>query len=281
MTDPAGTVTGDTAVAGSLNYTDSKANKLVTSGGHGVYSGEAGTSQPFRDFAGRGDTGTTTWVSFIGVREGPTTNNAATPDNPYPRGANLAFFDLNSERFAIGNASGAPSNAWSILNLGGTVANLRQSARPYEQLSFVVVRVDHLDVNDNTYLFLNPDLDREPSTNNAAAVTLGEFDHLFNRVRPFAGNTDTANSRPYAQIALDEIRIGKTFASIAPFIPGGGGAPTISIRRDANGAPEITYTGTLESATVVSGAYQAVQGATSPYKPTGQQAATQFYRAKN
>ena len=42
-----------------------------------------------------------------------------------------------------------------------------------------------------------------------------------------------------------------------------------------------TYTGTLESATAVSGPYQPVPGAVSPYKPNLQQAAIQFYRAKN
>ncbi len=191
VTDPAGDVVGDTVVAGGLNYTDSKGNKLVTAGGHGLFSGVDGTSQPFRDMAARGETGTTTWISFIGVRQGET----AEGDNPYPRGSNLAFFNDNSERFAIGNASGAPVNAWSILNLGGSLANLRSSERPYQQLSFVVVRVDHKEENDDTYLFLDPVLDVEPNITTAATNTLGEFDHLFNRVRPFAGNLDTGNNR--------------------------------------------------------------------------------------
>ncbi|MCI0534967.1 MAG: hypothetical protein L0Z50_07050, partial [Verrucomicrobiales bacterium] len=58
VTDPAGDVVGDTVVAGGLNYTDSKGNKLVTAGGHGLFSGVDGTSQPFRDMAARGETGT-------------------------------------------------------------------------------------------------------------------------------------------------------------------------------------------------------------------------------
>jgi hypothetical protein len=58
-------------------------------------------------------------------------------------------------------------------------------------------------------------------------------------------------------------------------------SPVIAIRRDAAGVPEITYTGTLVSATAVGGPYQPVPGAVSPYKPNVQQAATQFYRAKN
>jgi hypothetical protein len=59
------------------------------------------------------------------------------------------------------------------------------------------------------------------------------------------------------------------------------GSPVIAIRRDAAGVPEITYTGTLVSATAVSGPYQPVPGAVSPYKPNVQQTATQFYQSKN
>ena len=59
------------------------------------------------------------------------------------------------------------------------------------------------------------------------------------------------------------------------------GSPVISIRRDAAGVVEITYTGTLVSATSVSGPYQPVPGAVSPYKPNLQQTAIQFYQAKN
>jgi len=59
------------------------------------------------------------------------------------------------------------------------------------------------------------------------------------------------------------------------------GPPVIAIRRAAAGVPEITYTGTLVSATAVGGPYQPVPGAVSPYKPNLQQTAIQFYQAKN
>jgi len=55
----------------------------------------------------------------------------------------------------------------------------------------------------------------------------------------------------------------------------------IAIRRDAAGVVEITYTGTLVSATSVSGPYHPVPGAVSPYKPNLQQTVIQFYQAKN
>jgi hypothetical protein len=262
VTNPQGTVPGDTARSGSLQYTDAKGNKLVTSGGHGFYTGESGTAQPFRDFPRRGESGTTTWISFIGVRGGPTADNV----NIYPRGSSVAFFDANSERFGIGNASGSPTNAWSILNLGGSLANLRQTARSFQEQSFVVVRIDHKDGNDQTYLFLDPPLDAEPALNAAAAQTIGEFDHPLNRVRPFAGNPDAANNRPYAELAVDEIRIGGTYASVTPFTSGTPGG-NLAISRVGN---EVTITwasGTLESTTdLIAGQWSTVTGAASPYR---------------
>lgn len=278
VTDPAGTINGDTAAANSLKYVDSKGNTLVTSGGHGVFSGADGTSQPFRDVESRGDPGTTTWISFVGQRQGTAADGA---DNPYPRGSNLAFFEGGTERFAIGNASGSAVNAWSILNGGGSLANLRQSTWPFQQLTFIVIRVDHKDGNDNTYLFLNPDLSAEPNVSAAAANTLEEFEHTFNRVRPFAGNLDTANSRPFGVIALDEIRIGTTYASVTPFTPGGGGQVVrLSIGRSASQV-EIQWTeGVLESASSVAGPWSGVAGAAAPVYRFAPDGTARFFRAR-
>jgi len=61
----------------------------------------------------------------------------------------------------------------------------------------------------------------------------------------------------------------------------GGSAPSISIAHNASGALVITYTGTLESAPVVSGPYAPVTAAAGgTYTPDVQQAVRQFYRAK-
>lgn len=53
------------------------------------------------------------------------------------------------------------------------------------------------------------------------------------------------------------------------FIPvgGGGGTPTVSIAKDAAGL-KVTYTGTLQSADLVTGPFADVTGATSPYSVT-------------
>lgn len=215
------TAPGDTATAVSVSYADSQGNQLVTAGNRGFYTGQGGTSQPFREFAtagaGRGTDGTTTWISLLIQRSGPTVEG----DNIYPRGANVAFFDGATERFGIGNPSGALDNFISIIP-SGTLENRRPASTSFSELSFAVLRIDHLPGNDNAWLFINPRLDMEPDISTVAAQTLGEFNFTFNRVRPFAGNPQTG--RPYAELTLDELRIGETYADVAPHFA----APTIA-----------------------------------------------------
>lgn len=214
----AGANPGDTAAAGSLTYIDSLNHMLYTSGNSAFYTGSAGTSSPFRDFFGNtGEEGTTIWVSFLAQRVGPTTNNTGTPFNPYPRAGNVSLFDGNSERLAIGNASGAVSNKFALLP-AGSGGNIRASTNDYSTLSLAVVRIDYGPTNNDTaYLFINPTLGIEPSTSTASAST-NNFNFTFLRVRPFAGANDAANSRPYADLKVDEIRIGTTWQDVTPFI---------------------------------------------------------------
>jgi hypothetical protein len=55
--------------------------------------------------------------------------------------------------------------------------------------------------------------------------------------------------------------------------------PTIELGRNASGQPVITYTGTLQSATEVTGQFQPVGGASSPYTVDTSAAPRRFYRA--
>ena len=216
----AGDSPGDTIAAGSLGYTDSLGNSLMTLGNSGFFSGLPGTSQPFRNLAAtRGTDGTTTWLSFVGVRVGPTTNNAVEPDNPYPRAANFSLYNAGSERLAIGNSTGATNDAWSLIPLGG-LGNRVASSTPMANQSLIVVRIDHIGdstINDNAYLFINPTLGVEPSIGLANAASVGLFDYTITRVRPFAGNQQA--TRPYAEGQFDEFRLGETFADVTPFTP--------------------------------------------------------------
>lgn len=212
-----GNAIGDTVATGSLSYFSGN-RALFTTGNSGFYSGALGTSQPFRDFfnASPGEEGTTIWVSFLAARSGPTTNNTGTPFNPYPRAANVSLFNTG-ERLAIGSASGMVSNNWALLP-SGSGGNARISGNNFSLLSFAVVRIDYGATNNDTaYLFINPQLGTEPTLSSAVAMT-NNFDFSFFRVRPFAGGNDAANSRPYAELSVDEIRIGTTWQDVAPFI---------------------------------------------------------------
>jgi hypothetical protein len=214
------TPTNHVVLARSLEYGDGTGKQLVTTPGSVFYTATniTGDVRSFRNFEPR--TNGVTWVSFIGQRMGPTVTNTGTPANPYPRAANLAFFEGGSERFAIGNGSGAVSNFWSILPAGSVanVTNDQRSATPMNQQAFIVLRIEHVaDGNDNLHMWVNPRLGTEPSLASANARSIGAFNFNFDRIRPFVGAVDTGNNRPYAEIALDEFRIGGSFAAVTPF----------------------------------------------------------------
>ena len=202
---------------GSLGYTDTAGNKLVTSGDSSYFSGAAGTISAFRQLSGaRGADGTTTWFSFMGYRLGTTTNATA---NIYPRAANVSLYTGpgTTERLATGNSSGAASNLWALIPQG-SLGNIRTSTVSFAQITLAVLRIDHKAGNDDAYLFLNPTLGIEPSLSSAAAFSTNAFDFSFDNVRPFAGGVDTGNRRPYAELVVDEIRFGTTYADVTPFV---------------------------------------------------------------
>jgi hypothetical protein len=101
---------------------------------------------------------------------------------------------------------------------------------PFQDVEWVVVRIDHLAGNDDVYMWLSPDPKSEPSLASAAATikagdaTNGVFDHaLIGAIRPFVGgqqNDATANNwRPTAVLALDEIRVGTAYADMSLTVP--------------------------------------------------------------
>jgi hypothetical protein len=199
---------------------------LITSPGSVFYTATtnnmaSGDVRGFRTLAGGIQSTGVTWISFIGQRLGPGTVNTNTPANPYPRAANLSFYEGGTERFAIGNGSGAVSNLWSILPAGsvGNVTNAQRSATLMTNQAFIVLRVDHntSGTNDSLYMWVNPPLGATPDISTASARSENAFNFSFDRVRPFVGGNDTGNGgRPYAELALDELRVGNTFRSVAP-----------------------------------------------------------------
>jgi hypothetical protein len=213
----------------------------------------AGTSQPGRnlsDYAKSriGGEGNTTWYSFIGQRQGERTDPANTdwPDNPYPRGANLALFTVvgdpsDDELLAVGNSSSSIDNTWSLAPggsggnregaydpagglPGGGPENAGAATFPLDQTEWAVVRIDHHDGMDDLYVWLSPDPATEPSISEADASLLATDPNntddldLLGAVRAFTGagrNDGTTAYQPATVLLLDEIRIGTTYADMS------------------------------------------------------------------
>ncbi len=239
-------------------YTDTAGNVLLTSGGAGFFQGltSGNTSmQPIRLFNfSRGTNGTdatATWISFLIVRQGPA---GTLTGNPYGRGANVAH-DLNSgsvQKLAIGNSSGVATNTVGLIPQGSS-ANLKSSTNTFGNFTnFVVVRIDHrAGALDDAWLFVNPDLGVEPSTSAAGASSPGAFDFSFDRVRVFAGGQSSA-AQPYAEIVVDEYRVGETYADVTPHTNANSSVPA--------GPPVITNVRLSPDGVILSGSGGSTNG---------------------
>ena len=237
------TITGAATIQPGLTYPG-----LPVSGNSVLMSGATGVLQIFRDHTNvPGADGTQTWLSFIGQRLGAIQDPPANPENPYPRGVNISFYNTEflpivpgRERFAIGGSTDGPSNNWAFIGQG-QVANFLPATNPPAPYggappAWVVVRIDHHgppDTDgpgnlDDVYLFINPDPTVEPTTEVANAVRLGTDPNAFDYsgldyLRPFIGNT--SGGRPYGELLWDELRIGTSYFDVSgevavPVIPG-------------------------------------------------------------
>jgi pectate lyase len=232
-----------TNTGSGLGYSDASANTLVTLGGAAFFQGLTSANsnmQPVRPFLfSRGTNGTdggSTWVSFLVVRQGPTGTLAG---NPYGRGANVPHDLGSAQKLAIGNSSGATTNTVGLIPQGAS-GNLKSSGVPFGgATNFVVVRIDHkLGVLDDAYLFVNPNLALEPVVGAAGAVSTNGFDFSLDRLRVFAGGQSSA-AQPYAELILDEYRIGETYADVTPYVPGAPASPLVFTNARLAGASVI------------------------------------------
>lgn len=142
----------------------------------------------------------TVWISLIARATAPSSSGYL--GIVLQSGATNQFFV--GERFL--------SNRWSIerSSIAGQEADSDIVANV---ASFLVARIDFnqgtTPGNENAYLWVNPDLDFPPSVAQASA-TLMNFQSIdFNRVAVQGGYMTGGNE-------LDEIRIGSTFADVAP-----------------------------------------------------------------
>lgn len=212
-----GTSLGTSAIqAAGISY-----DSLATTGGQVFLEGTAGggSIDPIRTLsATRGTDGTTTWISFLGERTGPTSGTFGPGGTPtYVRAWNVALFDPNGERLAVGDATwsaalGQDNDVWGLIQ-GGSASNpgTRWSNVSLADPSLVVVRIDHAaGATDKAYLWVNPSLATEPLTASAQATTTGDF--TFNQIRLFAGNPNPVG----AQGIVDELRVGQTWFDVTP-----------------------------------------------------------------
>jgi hypothetical protein len=213
-------------------------------------AGTTATTQPARDLSAQAksilDAAPTTWFSFLGQRQGVATDPMISnlPNNPYPRGVNLSLFGqdvaTDDELVGFGNSSNATDNTYSIVPDGGgsnregaydpagsaspgVPDNVGAATFPYQNLEWVVVRIDHQVGVDNIYMWLSPDPLSEPSTASADATILSTDTNAFEygsigAIRAFVGNQggtpNAENWRPAGAIQLDEIRLGTTYADM-------------------------------------------------------------------
>jgi hypothetical protein len=221
---------GTRVVQGSLLYGD-----LDTEGNSLLLRGDKGTLELGRGLASliAGRNGTRTYISFMARRSGLAMDTTVAGyrwgSNPFPRGASVRFWDSNGgERLSIGNTSNQPLDEWMIYGQG----LLRPTGHSFsERDSLVVVRLDHNGdawVSDDVTMWVNPDLQdgENPETADlrifgATASRQGDSDALdysnLSWISPFAG--DASGDRLHAEWYLDELRIGKTFASVTPTFP--------------------------------------------------------------
>jgi hypothetical protein len=144
------------------------------------------------------------------------------------------------QRLAIGNPSSVVNNEWSIF-AEGSDANNAQSGTTFDTLAWAVMLINHHGDNtvaDDAYLWINPDpTGAEPTIGTADASLVGLFDYSgVDSIRPFMGQerTEATFLQPHAEMLVDEIRIGTTWADLSSEPPD----PLVLGDTDGDGIPE-------------------------------------------
>ena len=213
---------------GSLTY-----DGLQTSGNHVRLYGDFGELQLARRLAEElpSEPGTSLYISFLGQRVGPPADPDDTVlypegypwgDNLYPRGAAFRFFNnANSERLSAGMFSNRIHGNWMLYGQG---LDDPTEVSFSEAVAFIVIRIDFNggpETSDDIHMWVNPDLDQPEDTATADLAVLGPMNgqnpvHFsgLTVVSPYVGHA--SGNRPHAEMLLDELRIGRTWASVTP-----------------------------------------------------------------
>lgn len=248
-----------TNAANSLFYTDTAGNILVTNGGSvivGAPSGTTANSQPSRSFNFGTLSGTTYsgltgpgtyWVSFVMQWVGPVTANS--PTNQYVRKGDLTFrtgaltnaTSTGTATFTVGspnaaNRIGTPVDTWTTWSGNDAAAGVQNtglaaSSAPLNAPTLVLLRID-LDGGaglDTVYTWFNwTNLSVEPTLASASTTNNTANSDGWNNIRFDAngGNASGTNT----VLAVDEFRLGSSFADVTPFASGSVQPPTITVQ---------------------------------------------------
>jgi hypothetical protein len=228
----------------SLAYMDTDGRSLVTSGGSLFLEGSQGNvhiARPYdRDFLPNTNpdpqTGLTTYISFLMQRLGepadPTDSiyGGTYPygDNLYPRAAGMNLFSNDSGDAVplfVGGVSNATDDVWRLRgqDLDG-VNKDPKSEMPFGSgniVYFVILKIQHGSGDgfaDVVKVYLNPQLEAEEVNEPAMEAGWETRDDPLYLPGDWLGFEVGNNSsyRPFAELIVDEFRIGDTWEAVAP-----------------------------------------------------------------
>lgn len=185
-----------------LTYTDSSGVSLATSGNK-VRPSFSADGESFRVMSSGsiGADGTSVWIAFLA--EGPATSPDSTQNF---RWGGISLFDGTNDSSEERLFLGKPADEdffWGTL--GPVIGDRIVSDVPTTDPVLFVTQIEFGSGDETVRIWLNPDLDSTPLPGDAAITeTVSNFQ--FDRVR-IAGSND---------FAIDELRIGTTFSSVAP-----------------------------------------------------------------
>jgi PEP-CTERM motif-containing protein len=181
---------GSTIRSPGLTYTDTNGVSLPVIGNTGSFA--AANAGNFRIPSTSPETpGTTLYVSFIGRLDAVNANNYA----------GLSLFNGGTETLFLGDPN-VPTS-WGMDPKGGVAST---GTTPVNIQEFLVYRIDFLASSAEIRLFENPLLGIEPAITAATAFTTKTAALNWDNVRIQANQTGV----------IDEVRIGTTYADVAP-----------------------------------------------------------------
>ncbi len=179
---------------GSWGYTDSLGNALQVSGAHvELDSDPGGFKKAERTLNNKLGTGTSTvWFSIIVDGTGASeVHNVSLGDG--------LFFGQG-----IKNSG---STTWVLSDQDGLIQDTGQSS---DGRAFLVVRIDFTSGDEDVWLWIDPDLDSTPATSAADASGVA---------KSFEADFVRAQLENFGNAGFDEVRLGDTFADVAPYTP--------------------------------------------------------------